>query len=335
MTLSMLYAQGIDIDILLKIQAFREATGYALDFIMNAVTFAGDVYPMMMLMTLVYWCIHKRSGICIVAAAAYANFIGNFTKCLFCVYRPWIRNPAVEPVASALKGATGYSFPSGHTINAVAVYGAGSAAARDNGRKKLSMLLVLPAVLIPLSRLYCEVHTPQDVLTGCGLSLIFLFASRRLLEIGDRSDDAALIRYLIAITALALAAILYISFKAYPMDIGADGELLADPAVLKKDAFKMTGIFIGANWGYLIERRYVHFTTEGMTLKKALTRFVPGFLGLVILAMGIGKGFDMIFGYLPGHFITYILVGLYCLGLYPMLFTYFEGRAAVKGDHRD
>ncbi len=40
-----------------------------------------------------------------------------------CAYRPWIRDVRVLPAGDAIKTATGYSFPSGHTTTATPIYG--------------------------------------------------------------------------------------------------------------------------------------------------------------------------------------------------------------------
>ena len=52
--------------------------------------------------------------------------VNGLLKVAACVYRPWIRDPRVVPNEKALAEATGYSFPSGHSMNAAAVYGGGA-----------------------------------------------------------------------------------------------------------------------------------------------------------------------------------------------------------------
>ena len=87
-------------------------------------------------------------------------------KVTACVYRPWIRDPRIIPDVDAQAAATGYSFPSGHSMNAAALYG--GAAIRKELSKALRITMVIIMVLIAFSRNFLGVHTPQDVLIGMG-----------------------------------------------------------------------------------------------------------------------------------------------------------------------
>ena len=60
--------------------------------------------------------------------------------------------------------AQGYSFPSGHSANAAAVYG--SLAAHEKNRKLLWVLAFLLPLLVGFSRVYVGGHFPADVLCG-------------------------------------------------------------------------------------------------------------------------------------------------------------------------
>lgn len=44
-------------------------------------------------------------------------------KLSVCAYRPWIRDSRIVPAGDSKVAATGYSFPSGHTMCATAMYG--------------------------------------------------------------------------------------------------------------------------------------------------------------------------------------------------------------------
>ncbi|MBR3264493.1 MAG: phosphatase PAP2 family protein [Erysipelotrichaceae bacterium] len=63
-----------------------------------------------------------------------------------------------------MKTATGYSFPSGHSMNASTVFGGG--VVRRDLPFVLRITLFLIMSLVGFSRLYLGVHTPQDVLVA-------------------------------------------------------------------------------------------------------------------------------------------------------------------------
>lgn len=80
--------------------------------------------------------------------------------------RPWLLDPQFTIVESARGAATGYSFPSGHTQNAVGTYGG---IARTSRRRAVRVACVAVILLVAFSRLYLGVHTPLDV--GVSLAL--------------------------------------------------------------------------------------------------------------------------------------------------------------------
>jgi undecaprenyl-diphosphatase len=78
------------------------------------------------------------------------------------------------------------SFPSGHTLTAVAVYGLISVLLWQRGHRFLSIISGIWVFLIALSRVYLGAHYPSDVLASLALGtillIIILFIDRRLNE---------------------------------------------------------------------------------------------------------------------------------------------------------
>ncbi|MCB9422295.1 MAG: phosphatase PAP2 family protein [Ardenticatenaceae bacterium] len=100
-----------------------------------------------------------------------ASFGGTFAlnsllKLLFARPRPNVFPP--------LMVATSYSFPSGHTMSAVAVYGLLSFLLWQRRRYGWSILVGLWVPLVALSRVYLGVHYPSDVLASLALGTIWL-----------------------------------------------------------------------------------------------------------------------------------------------------------------
>ena len=132
----------------------------ALDKIMSVITLLGGEMFFMVIAVTVFWCVSKREGYYLMIVGFFGTVINQFLKILCCVPRPWIKDPDFTIVESARAEATGYSFPSGHTQNAVATYGG---IARYTRRGWLRVVLVVLTVLIAFSRMYLGVHTPLDV----------------------------------------------------------------------------------------------------------------------------------------------------------------------------
>jgi undecaprenyl-diphosphatase len=66
------------------------------------------------------------------------------------------------------------SFPSGHTLTAVAVYGLISILLWQRGNRVLSIISGIWVFLIALSRVYLGAHYPSDVLASLALGTIWL-----------------------------------------------------------------------------------------------------------------------------------------------------------------
>ena len=79
---------------------------------------------------------------------------------------------------------TTYSFPSGHSLTAVAVYGLAAVLLWQRGHRILAIISGIWVFLIGLSRVYLGAHYPSDVLSsfavGTIMLIIVLFIDRRL-----------------------------------------------------------------------------------------------------------------------------------------------------------
>lgn len=89
----------------------------------------------------------------------------------------------------------GYSFPSGHSVTSVVVYGLLLYLIRKHCKNKaigntLSVLCGMLMVAIGPSRIYVGVHWPTDVLCGWLIGLGVLFIAIMILErIGKKNED--------------------------------------------------------------------------------------------------------------------------------------------------
>lgn len=126
-----------------------------------------------------YWCWEKEFGKYVGLNVLVGITLNPMIKNIFIRRRPYFDNPGIKCLKPVEKGADiydisaqGYSFPSGHSANAVTLY-------TSLGRYKKNKILMIIGVILPLlvgiSRFCVGVHYPTDVLCGWALGLIIVF----------------------------------------------------------------------------------------------------------------------------------------------------------------
>ena len=250
----------------------------ALDKIMSVITLLGGEMFFMVIAVTAFWCVSKREGYYLMIVGFFGTVINQFLKILCCVPRPWIKDPDFTIVESARAEATGYSFPSGHTQNAVATYGG---IARYTRRGWLRVVLVVLTVLIAFSRMYLGVHTPLDV----GVS--FLIAAALVLLVYPLMEEADRRPVVLTYTILAMVVCsgAFVGYLYLRGDTGAAAEDTANYLSALENGWKLLGATAGFGIAWWLDRQYIHFDTRAVWWVQLLKVV----LGLALL-MGIRAG---------------------------------------------
>lgn len=263
----------MDIQYLLFLQDFRESIGGVLnDFFIMISDLSYGIF-IWMLACIMFWSVNKKSGSFLFLNIGCSRFVMQILKLTFCVYRPWIRSSRIVPVETA----SGYSFPSGHSVTAAANYG--TVIERYRKYKPLCVFMVVMILLTIFSRNYIGVHTPQDVLVGTLIGAIVVVLGSKVWNWIDKNQKRD---YIIPVAGVILTVIflIYICLKSYPMDY-ADGRLLVDPNKMMTDGFKDAGRFLGITIGWFLERRFVKFSIEVPVFNKLMRSCIGVFLIIV------------------------------------------------------
>ena len=269
-----------DMAYLLFLQDLRNGAFSALNepilFISAVMGGAGGVA----VMALVYWCLNKWAGALMLLNFSSAYMANQTLKNIFCVSRPFVLDQRLKPYVPA----SGYSFPSGHTMLGTAIYG--SAAVWQRRKKGIVVLCVLLTVLTAFGRNWIGVHTPQDVLVGmlvsCAVIAANLWIIRRIQENPKKE-------------ALFLAA------------SGAWAMILL--ALLPSSA-KVCGIYLGTMTGLVIERRWIGFRIEGGVVRRA-AQYAAGMAAVLAVSKGLPlllAPLGNVFAPLCENFLLFLLV---------------------------
>ena len=239
----------MDIDILLALQYFRNNTGAPLAAFFSKMTFLGELNSAIVIMAVVYWCCSKSFGSYLLMGWSGNRLANGVLKITACVYRPWIRDSRVDPYGKSTETATGYSFPSGHTMNAATVFG-GVTVRKDVPRIIRAVLFVF-VILVGFSRNYLGVHTPQDVLTGIAVGMLVMWLVAKMMAWIDAHPDKDILVFCIGIV-LAAAVAVYAALKSYPVDYNENGEIVVKGAEMANDTFKGVGYCTGFLTGWIL-----------------------------------------------------------------------------------
>lgn len=282
-----------------------------LDTVMAAITHLGEETVFMVAALFVFWCVSKRHGYYLLAIGFAGTVLNQFLKLLFRIPRPWVLDSNFTIVESARAQATGYSFPSGHSQNAIGTFGG---IARFTRRKWVRVAAIVVAVLVPLSRMYLGVHTPLDVGVSAVIAVALVFALYPLMERSD-SRHGVMGAVLAVMLALAVGYLLFVSLYPFPADVDA-----ANLASGVENAWKLLGATVGMLVGWWLDVRFIHFDTRAVWYVQ-LIKLVGGLALLLGIRAALKAPLAAALGAGAGGAVRYGVMVLFAAAVWPMVFA--------------
>jgi membrane-associated phospholipid phosphatase len=289
---------------LLHLEGLR--TGW-LNAIALAATDLGSTTAAILVVTLVYWCVHKSTGQQLAYLYLLSATLNTWIKDLTRIPRP--DSPALDPILQRagihdrvhpLSQESSFSFISGHTQGATVAWGYLASLVKKAWFWVLAVVLV---ALIGFSRMYLGVHFPQDVIGGLIVGVPYLAAW-------------------LLVTPYLLPRIgrLPTRWKYALSGLIPVGLLLIDPVQYTAQAM---GAAIGLGVGFILESQTSRFTVEGDWRRRVLR----GALGLVVIlsiryGLGLfpgGEGQDALS--VLRRTVEFALIGIVVAWLVPWLFV--------------
>ena len=284
------------------------------DKLMGLVTNLGGEAVFIVAAIIVFWCLNKSCGYYMMTVGFAGTIINQFLKLWFRIPRPWVKDPNFTIVESARAEATGYSFPSGHTQNAFAVFGA---PARFFKNTALRIIFILLIALTAFSRMYVRVHTPLDVGVSIIVGTILVFVIYPFFRDMDKSPKKVYIIFSIFIV-LAAAFVAFVELYDFPADIDAENY-----ASGLKNAYMILFCAIGLMLTFFIDTKYVHFPTQAVWWAQII-KVVVGLAILLALKSVLKAPLLALFGgHSIAHGVRYFIVILFAGIVWPMTFKFF------------
>jgi hypothetical protein len=239
----------------------------------------------LLFLPLVYWSIDRRKGAGLFILLLFSAYLNAVAKVILDQPRPFNYDPRVK----ALAHAGGGGLPSGHTQNAVVIWG--YLAARLG--KTIGWIIAgFLMIGIPLSRIYLGVHFPTDLfggyLLGAAILILFLWVAPRLEKWLVQKGFA---------WQLAISLVLPIIL------------IFLNP-VGNRYVLSMSAALMGVSAGVVLERRFVRFNSHGLWWQRAI-RYLLG----VSILFGLWGGLRIAFSAMEPaallRIMRYALVGLW------------------------
>lgn len=284
-------------NLLYTLQSLRSP---ALTLFFRLITAFGEETVLVLLLCALYWCRNKELAYGVAISFFVSTLLVQGLKVVVRMDRPWLLDPAFLPIEEALAGATGYSFPSGHTQAAASIFGYLGIASQKKGPAIAAWALVL---LVGLSRLYFGVHTPLDVLGALALSLTVSLLTLRYVR--SKGSLRALLLLLLSLSAVVLA----MAFSLHARGI-IETHYLAD-------CCKAAGGCIGCSLGLWWARTRIPFDPRAATPWQQGLKLACGVAVMLLIQSGVKA---LLGQHLAIDALRYGMIAFWSLALYPLLF---------------
>ena len=290
-----------------------------LTFIMQLFTYLGEETLFLVIALAVFWCVNKREGIYLLFVGFVGTVLNQFLKLVFRIPRPWVQakldGKEFTIVESARDGATGYSFPSGHTQNVAGTLGG---IARWTKRKWLRIVCIVLLLLTSFSRMYLGVHTPLDVGVALVTAAVLVFA---LYPVVRKTEENPKLMYILlgVLLSIAFAFVLYANLTDFSA-LGTDKEVLANINEGRKNSYSLFGAMLGFLIAYPIEQKYIQFREQAVWWVQIL-KTVLGLAGVLAVKEGLKLLFNAVgFTWLGTNAIRYCAVVFFAAAVWPLAF---------------
>ena len=278
---------------------------------MSAITYLGDEIAFLVVALILMWCVDKRTGYYVMSVGFLGTIANQFMKLWFRIPRPWVLDPEFTILEQAREGASGYSFPSGHTQSSVGTFGS---IAYTTKHRWIRILSLLGVVLVPFSRMYLGVHTPLDVAVAAVMALILIFGLRPVI-LGKNKQVFPV--FLVVMVAVSVAFLAFVELFPFPADI--------DPHNMEsglKNAYTLLGSILGMCLVYIADEKWLHFEVKAVWWAQILKVAIG--LGIVLLVKSDLKApLDYVFGALIGRAVRYFLIVIVAGIVWPISFSLF------------
>ncbi len=281
------------------------------------VTKLGEEIVLFLVLCIIFWCVNKNIAYRMGFSFVLSSSIIQGLKITCRVPRPWVLDPSFEPVGGSKGAATSYSFPSGHTQSAFALWGSLATSVKNAW---LRVLFIMLAVAVGFSRMYLGVHTPADVVVGAVSTIACIAVVVLFIKLDKESvvQDAVV---------SAVFALISVGLIIYSLILHSKGLIDLESVI---DCCKSGGVSMGFAIGFFLERRFVKFEPKAGKWYIHIIKVVVGLGVLVGLKSGLKPVFHAIMPEAVADALRYCIIILWAMVFWPMIFKCFAKTAKAE-----
>ena len=319
-----------DLDYLIALQDFRNRCPELLNDFFLFITHFGSAKFVLPAVLVIYFGFSTRLGKFLVQISAFSIMVNGLLKLTVCAFRPWFRDELIVPAGNAIRGATGYSFPSGHSTIATALYGGIMIKTRKHSK---AMAAAAAAILlcVMFSRNYLGVHTPQDVIAGLTCTLALILAMQKIfrwMEYGSISMKKWM--FFIFSAAICTACAVYFEFKTYPVPYDASGSPAADPAKMILNSYQGLGCCLGAAAAMIFLHYFNGYEAENASFIQRAAMILISSASAYLLHRGISHALSDLLAIRYARLAECFIILFWTFALLPALAARFGTGTAKK-----
>jgi membrane-associated phospholipid phosphatase len=308
------------IGITLLVLGFNEAfyiENELIQLIFEIITFTGEAIFFILVIAIFYFIYDKRFAKNLTISLLLSVYINNFLKDIFRDPRPTTN---IEESQESGYVEEGFGFPSGHSQNAVAVWG--YMGFKFNKKTKnayfIPFLFSVLIFLIAVSRVIIGVHDLQDIvgglLIGIGILLLFIYSEP---IITPRFNKLAFFSKILITIALSVLCFL-IGTLLFPKT-GLGSIPNAQPYTDAGGYAQVGGVILGFGIGFLLESEKLGYDPSELVTKNKLINLIIG-LTLTLAVYFALELFVDLFNSVFYRYIRYALVSFIVAYVLPFIF---------------
>lgn len=281
-----------------------------LNNLVSLITHLGSEVFLLVGSLVVLWTIDKKWGYYLLFVASVGTTTNQFLKNLFAVARPWIIDPEFTVVEQAKAGATGYSFPSGHTQTAVGFFGG---IIRLTDHRLIRMLSLFMILAVSFSRMYLGVHTVYDVGVSILIGFVLVVLIHPIFFKYDKVYHSMIIGTIIAL--------LYVIYMEVKLQNAVMSEIELDAL---KNAYTVFGLALAIPVIYHVDTKYLKYPTEAVWWAQ-LVKCIIGLSLMLTLRIVLKQPLYVITnGHNIADMIRYFILAVSGGLLWPITFKWFK-----------